>query len=73
MLEGILMGEIRFSRDDSLQARETKLNALQQQVGQAAVSVIPVGGIFLSAENINPAFLLGYGTWELIGSGHLFL
>lgn len=33
----------------------------------------PVGSIFMTAQNINPAILLGFGTWMLHSYGQLTL
>lgn len=33
----------------------------------------PVGSIFLTAGNTNPATFLGYGTWTLRASGQLLV
>lgn len=30
--------------------------------------VFPVGSVYVTEDNTNPATLLGYGTWGLIGS-----
>jgi hypothetical protein len=35
------------------------------------LETIPVGGVFIGTTDTNPASLLGYGTWELHGSGYL--
>lgn len=37
------------------------------------VEAFPIGSVFLSVLNTNPLDLLGYGTWELIGSGRTIL
>ena len=33
----------------------------------------PVNSVFINTDGANPALVLGYGTWILIGSGQLAL
>ncbi len=39
----------------------------------AAIQPFPIGAVFLSVVSTNPATLLGYGTWSLIGSGKVLV
>jgi hypothetical protein len=63
---------LRFNRKDSPQAREVKLNRLVEQTVNAPPFRYPIGAIYLTTTTDNPEVTLGYGTWELIGSGNLF-
>ena len=54
-------------------------NALQYFDGTGAWSIppstaaFPVGSVFIAVVATNPNILLGYGTWQLLGYGHLTL
>ena len=37
------------------------------------VEALPVGAIFLSTIDSNPAAMLGYGTWSRIGAGRVLV
>lgn len=66
------MASLRFSRKDSPQARETKLNRLVDETENSQSNILPVGATYLTTSTANPAVTLGYGVWQLIGSGELF-
>lgn len=60
---------------------EARLVRRQELVDQIAdhthtsedVESFPVGSVFITAVNTNPDTLLGYGVWQLIGSGEITL
>ena len=33
----------------------------------------PIGSVFISVVNTNPATLLGFGTWSVFGAGRVFV
>ena len=40
---------------------------------QGVAQAFPVGSVFTSVVDTNPASLLGYGTWESIGAGRVLI
>jgi hypothetical protein len=38
-----------------------------------AVAAFPVGSIFITVSDTDPSTLLGYGTWELFGTGRVLI
>lgn len=63
-----------YVKDDTNNIMDT-LNALiattQAQVNQIISSIYPVGSIYITVDNTNPATLLGLGTWEKISQGRV--
>lgn len=60
--------------DDSsniLDILNTLLQQTQQQVSQIIDSIYPVGSLYITTSNSNPATLLGLGTWTKIGDGRV--
>lgn len=65
---------IYIVKDDPSNIIDT-LNTLiadtQAQVSQIISSIYPVGSIYITIDNTNPATTLGLGTWEKIGGGRV--
>ena len=56
--------------------KSSVVNAINELVGQISIAAIqnalhPVGSVYLTIGNTNPASLLGFGTWSALSSGYL--
>jgi hypothetical protein len=64
-----------FTHEQIVQAHVAEAHPHTQYLTQpdAVALQLPVGSVFLTIDNTNPATLLGYGTWTQRATGDLLL